>query len=635
MLFDLIYALVGYTGNVIVRKENTDNAKKTSERISFQLASDFPYVNPAERRAIDRISNIGALYATVYEYSCENGLLQKSIYALAFQKALDEILDEYRELIANYEEEAINKRLKNFSLVEGELRVWERRLEDLCMLFDKMEEGKRLNGPELMKHLMQFCTSGSPDTASLCMRLLKKCTKVLLVQLQTWLYYGELQDPFEEFFLRKEPKIASEQREDSSFSLADDIVIAQENLTPLFSPTMVRDILFIGGVVKALRNSEEASSQVNWNELEVQIDSLRSLEKQPLRSLPLESNIQSVRQWASKQLMKFLFRVSWWKEFDFLRQTFLLGKGDLWSHFLQDTCDMLMVPSMSECKESVLNAFLEKSLLKTFFEVDFRYEMLSFQRVDFSSNKSELSTDLLPLSSGWNRISLSYVPQRPLHILMNSKDLEHYSRIFCILFAIAHVRFQTERCWLLLRNRFKRCNRETLVNNRNMFHLLGKCNFIVHCLEEYFQIGLIEESFGAFMKQAKGAFDFDSVLTLHQKYLESLVKHTLIFSASFIESLDNLLQVFREYCIYIQHKVAVEEEKTAAVLLLSIERIQQPIHERIVAFLQELQQYPNHPVINRLLNRIDFNNFYSVESASSIQLEENGVTCEDEVSEEE
>ncbi|GJD08047.1 Gamma-tubulin complex component 4 [Galdieria sulphuraria] len=484
-----------------------------------------------------------------------------------------------------------------------------------------MKEAKRLNGPELITQLIQFCTSGSPDTASLCMRLLKKCMKVLLVQLQTWLYYGELQDPFEEFFLRKEPKTASEQRkDDSSFSLIDDIVIAQENLTSLLSPSMVKDILFIGGVVKALRNSEDASSQVDWNELEVQIDSLRSLEMQPLRSLPLQSNIQYIRQWASKQLMKFLFRVSWWKEFEFLRQTFLLGKGDLWFYFLQDICDVLVIPSMNECKESVLNSFLEKSLLKTFFEVDFRYEMLSFQRMDFTSVNSDLCNNLLPLSSGWSYISLSYVPQKPLHILMTSKDLEHYSRIFCIVFAIAHVRFQMERSWLILRNRFRRCNRIALVDYRNIFHLLWRCNFLVHCLEEYFQIGLIEESFGTFMKQSKGASDFDSVRMLHQKYLETLVKRTLIYSASFIESLDNLLQVFREYCIYIQHRFV--EEKTLAAL--SMESMEQPINQRIVAFLQELQQYPNHPVSNMLLNRIDFNNFYFLESTP---MKENGMTC--------
>lgn len=627
MFFDLLYALVGYTGNVIVRKENTFNSKRTRERISFQLASDFPYISTAERRAIDRISNIGALYTIVDEFACGSGFSlhsKKSLYLLALQKAVDEILDEYRQLIASYEEEAIHRRLQNLSLVEGELRVWERRFEDLCMFFDKILESKRQNGPELITLLIQFCKSGSPDTASLCMRLLKKCIKVLLIQLQTWLYYGELQDPHEEFFLKKKSKDAVEQNEHSSLSLAEDIVIAEENLTPLFSHVMVKDILFIGGVVKALRNSESDSSQVDWNELEAQIDNLRSLETQPLRSLLLESNIQLTRQWASKQLMRFLFRLAWWKEFEFLRQSFLLGKGDLWSHFLHDTCDVLTIPPVNVSKESALNTFLEKSLLKVFFEVDFRYEILRFERMNFLASNSETTTNLLPLSSGWSQISLSYVPRNPLHILMTTKDLEHYSRVFCIVFAITHVRFQMEHCWLIFRNAFKECNRTALVKNRNMFQLLRRCSFLVRSLEEFYQIDLIEESFGSFMKQAKAASDFDSVHLLHQKYINTLAKHTLIYSSSFIESLDNLLQVFREYCTYIQHKWVQDK---ATQMLLSIERIQQPINERITAFLQELQKYPNHPISNRLLKRMDFNNFYSLEKGTSLDLEENVTTC--------
>ncbi|KAK4523046.1 hypothetical protein GAYE_PCTG33G0936 [Galdieria yellowstonensis] len=618
MIFDLLYALVGYTGNVIIRKENNQNAKRTSEKISFQLASDFPYVTPSERRAIDRISNIGALYTIVYEYVHGSGLSNhsktKSLYILAIQKALDEILDEYRQLIASYEEEAIHKRLQNLSLVEAELRIWERRFEDLCRLFDKIEEVKSQKGPQLIIQLIQFCTCGAPDTASLCMRLLKKCVKVLLVQLQTWLYYGELQDPYEEFFLRRASRDTLEQQQqphddDPFLFLVDDVVMAQENFTPLFTLAMVRDVLFIGGVVKTLRNSEEASSQVDWNELETQLEGLRCLEMQPLSSLPLESKIQLTRQWASKQLMRLLFRVSWWKEFEFLRQTFLLGRGELWSHFLRDTCDLFMIPPMKESKESVLNMFLEKSLLKTFFEVDYRYELLSFQRLYNSTSESDSSTaHLLALSSGWTRISLSYVPRKPLHILMSTKDLQHYSRIFCIVFAVAHVRFQMERCWFLLRNVFKECNRVSLVKHRNTLQLLRMCNFCIHCIEEFFQIDLIEESFENFMKQARGASDFDTVHLLHRKYLDTLVHHTLIYSASFMESLDSLLQVFREYCLYIQHKFI---EDKAIVQELSTERQEHSmIHERILSFLQELQKYPNHPVNTRLLKRIDFNNFF-------------------------
>jgi hypothetical protein len=296
------------------------------------------------------------------------------------------------------------------------------------------------------------------------------------------------------------------------------------------------------------------------------------------------------------------------KEFEFLRQNFLLGNGDLWSHFLQDTCNVFMIPPMNESKEYILNVFLEKSLLKTFFEVDFRYETLRFQRKDLSSCSTNVSANILSLSSGWSQISLAYEPQKPLHILLTARDLEHYSRMFCIIFAISHVRFHMERCWLILRSQFKKCDGIAILNTKNISQLLWRCHFLIRCLEEFFQVDLFEESFSNFVKQARGASDFDTVHLLHRKYLDTLVHRTLIYSASFMESLDSLLQVFREYCLYIQHKFI---EDKAIVQELSTERQEHSIiHERILSFLQELQKYPNHPVNTRLLKRIDFNNFF-------------------------
>eukprot|EP00871_Galdieria_phlegrea_P004355 jgi/Galph1/4920/GphlegSOOS_G3532.1 len=612
MLFEVLYSLVGYPGNVIVKQDTSKYAKKKSETLVFKLTDDFPHISLTERKGIDRICRIGALYSVVYASCSPSRTITnqpKSLYLLALLKSLDEILDEYREQIAKYEEEAVQKKLQTLTFIESELRIWERTLEDLCMLLDNIEE-KVKNGPQLIDLLFKFCTSGAPDTASLCLRLLKRCSKVLLTQLETWLYYGQIYDPFNEFFLKTDKQQPEYAQQASVPRIIDDVVIASENLTLILNDQIAKDALFIGGVVRELR--KDTTCPEKWEELKELLQGLSCLESHPLRTLPMESTMQLVREWASKQLMNLLFRVAWWTEFEFLRQTFLLGKGDLWFHFMQDFSEKTSLPNFIEDKDKAMNKMLEKALLKTFFEIDSRYERLRF--ICFQTNSgAKISTRTVSLANGWNNICLQYSPKKPFHVLLSLKSLEQYSIMFCIVFAVSDVRFEMERCWLVMRSKKMALLKERAKTNDILLQLFREVSYVVHCLEQYFQIDLIEELYRNFIQEAKRASDFDQVYRLHGDLVDSLAESFLVYSDSFIQSLNNLLQTFRELCIYIQHPLDYISEDE----YIPLQNISSVVRQRIFSFLEALQQHPGHPVMERLFKRLNFNNYYFCESFST------------------
>ena len=69
---------------------------------------------------------------------------------------------------------------------------------------------KNLKGGAICSAINTFALNGSPLTRQFINRILKEASAPILTMIKTWMIEGELNDPFNEFFVIADPSIPDE-----------------------------------------------------------------------------------------------------------------------------------------------------------------------------------------------------------------------------------------------------------------------------------------------------------------------------------------------------------------------------------------------------------------------------------------
>ena len=128
MLHEILFALLGKTGNIIIESDNR-----------FEINPLISFLSSSEKELINKLIIIGFHYRKIekflqetYESFCQNTsfiskklqeddqnefIFGKSLYIKAFIFALDEVLNEYRDAVLNIEREFLKNRVFTLSLL--------------------------------------------------------------------------------------------------------------------------------------------------------------------------------------------------------------------------------------------------------------------------------------------------------------------------------------------------------------------------------------------------------------------------------------------------------------------------------------------------------------------------------------
>ena len=155
MLHEILFSLLGKTGNIIIESES-----------KFSINENLDFISASEREIINRICILGYYYSRLEKFleanyksfstitsslmrrryeneedpsnSQENG---GSGYVKAFCFGLEEVLDEYREIILKIEDEFLQDRVFTISALNVKLSKYFYILPELCILvIYKLEE---------------------------------------------------------------------------------------------------------------------------------------------------------------------------------------------------------------------------------------------------------------------------------------------------------------------------------------------------------------------------------------------------------------------------------------------------------------------------------------------------------------
>ncbi|XP_057461589.1 gamma-tubulin complex component 4 [Actinidia eriantha] len=304
MLHELLLALLGYTGDLIIdEREQHESLGITlspdapiSEVCTFKLAPDISFIEPSERDVIERIITLGFFYRELDRFAnksrnlswirsaSESPLSQtselikgkkenQSVYRRAIANGIVEVLSVYRSAVLQIEQILLSDSVPILATVTQGLNKFFVLLPPLYELILEIER-EGICGGRLLTLLHKRCHCGVPELQTCIQRLLWHGHQVMYNQLASWMVYGILNDQHGEFFITSQEdrdtehdsshpdmleKFARMSTNDASltdwhlgFHISLDVL-------PEYIPMRVAEsILFAGKAVRVLRNPSPA-----------------------------------------------------------------------------------------------------------------------------------------------------------------------------------------------------------------------------------------------------------------------------------------------------------------------------------------------------------------------------------------
>ncbi|KAI4301421.1 hypothetical protein L6164_034702 [Bauhinia variegata] len=297
MLHELLLALLGYTGDLIIdQREQLSAEAPINDECTFKLAPDISFIDPSDRDLIERVITLGFYYRELDRFATKSRNLswirsanvhpldniseiskdkteKPSVYRRAIANGIVEILSIYRSAVLHIEQKLLSETVPILATVIQGLNKFFVLLPPLYELILEIERDD-IRGGQLLNLLHKRCHCGVPELQTCIQRLLWHGHQVMYNQLASWMVYGILQDKHGEFFIRRqedrdvEPgsshpdvseKMARLSTDDASLTdwhLGFHICL---DMLPEYIPMRVAEsVLFAGKAVRVLRNPSSA-----------------------------------------------------------------------------------------------------------------------------------------------------------------------------------------------------------------------------------------------------------------------------------------------------------------------------------------------------------------------------------------
>lgn len=498
MLHELLLVLSGYPGDVFTPSpaEHPD---------TFAIAADFPLLHDAERAALNRLARLGWLYAQIDSFvrSIRNTATSSTIkantphgsYVQALAVALNSVLKQYRETIIDCEKRILEKQdhlngAVPIIHIASTFARWFTVLPALKKLITEIEERPvRWHGCRLLNLIVKKSYTGVVDLRDILNDILHQLHIVMYKQITSWMIYGHLSDPWQEFFIMPRQPLPSPSTSNASLSPPMPSTATgnehsttdsagqfdhclEEKLIPSHIPLdLAESILFVGEIVKTVRDN--SSAQINslpkkmiehHLELLLQLSKASGREKHAtsaIKVLQLQSIVDTIRRSTSE----WMFHQVLVGEHDILRYLksfkdfYLLGQGDFARNLIEES-DRLSGPHIASDSNNAdrrppvrygrrqMDTLIQKAqigcLCEDWPELS-KYSIRSPRGYDpVFSFPSYLLNDTAP-------VLLDYHYRWPLNLFLTSDDMQGYNFLWQFLISLKKVQSRLNSLWVVLR----------------------------------------------------------------------------------------------------------------------------------------------------------------------------------------
>lgn len=401
-----------------------------------------------------------------------------------------------------------------------------------------VEQAKGKKGGELISLIHTFSSShGDPFVHSFAERLLTHITRPFYSMLRAWIYDGELEDPYLEFFVAENPD-----HEDIG---ATSVWEHKYRLTPAMIPTIVSEsfaerVFLIGKSLNFIRYgcgdsawvenySKSASRELSWGDTALLATSIDEAYKTVMARLI--------------DLMETKFAL--FAHLHALKKYLLLGQGDFIALLMESLASNLDRPANSQYRHT-LTAQLEHAI---------RNSNAQFDGADILRRLDARMLELSHGEIGWDVFTLEYRIDSPLDVIVSPWASKQYLKVFNFLWRVKRVEFALSTTW----RRVQTGARGVLGAvgdqlGRDWKLARGELAEMIHFVDQlqyYILFEVIEAGWEGLQKaMRKPDATLDTLISAHTAYLRSITRKGLLGGGAgidFTSQLHELLKLMLGY----------------------------------------------------------------------------------------
>lgn len=385
------------------------------------------------------------------------------------------------------------------------------------------EESKSKKGGQLISLIHGFSSShGDPIVAAFAERLLGSVTRPFYDILRHWIYDGELQDPYQEFFVKAQNPNDEDRQELKSrgqSSVWNDKYEIDKGMIPsIITDDFAQKVFLIGKSLNFIRHS---CGDSQW------VDTYSTSSSKELRygdTATLETWIDEAYKTTMRRLMDLM--TNKFHLFDHLKAIksyLLLGQGDFIALLMESLAANLDRPAGAQYRHT-LTAQLEHAIRG------------SNAQYDSPEVLRRLDARMLQLSHGdigWDCFTLEYKIDTPTDVVVTEWGNRQYLKVFNFLWRIKRVEFALSSTWRKCmtgaRGVLQTTESGVLQTWKSTRGVLAEMIHFVGQLQYYILFEVIESSWDQLQKGiTKEECTLDDLIRAHDKFLTSITRKGLL-----------------------------------------------------------------------------------------------------------
>ncbi|RWS14285.1 gamma-tubulin complex component 3-like protein [Dinothrombium tinctorium] len=524
LLREILFVFQGLNGRILIQDPNNDGR--------YTIDTQY-FISPPVRKLVLRLTNIGWLFNKINKYCnfISNNVSLGHI-CQSFAAALQEEIRSYYGLVTMIEQMAQFKASDNgdkpgVSLLNLHFLTFES-FYCLKMFTLLVEKCKNKRGGALVYVVHQFVQHGDPLVKECMTRILRQVVMPIQQMLGQWLFHGELEDSFKEFFITSSRS--------GLVSPGDALWHEKYNINKNMFPGFItmqqaKKILATGKAVNLLKQiGENAASLSGYDELKklfesTKVEQLFNDHSSTCEKGEFQKLLQSAYKETSEKALKLLFDdYLFMNHLKGLRSFLLLGQGDFIRH-LMDILEPELEKPAHHLKQHSLASLLNRAIRCTnaqFFDEDV------IDRVDVRIPDKSVE------ETGWDVFALTYQTRGPISTILTAHCMNHYSGLFKHLWRSKRMEYVLTSLWKRQVTHVR--NAQIIPKLKPVFHfsqiLLSEMMHFIQQMQYYIEFEVMECSWAELLRKIANAKDIDGLVDAHEFFLNSVISRLMLDAES-------------------------------------------------------------------------------------------------------
>ncbi|KAL4399368.1 Microtubule-nucleating Tub4p (gamma-tubulin) complex component [Malassezia pachydermatis] len=544
LLRDVIYLLQGISGTHVRFKQEwqmptADGSHPAETVLRLEFDEKDGIISPPTRDLIHRLAELGQLYVRVQRYVDKHTHpTPRHLASQSLCHFLAQELQAHGELVSDMEAQwhaqAEGVTPSHPLTLRRLVQTTREPILRMRLMSTMVESCRDMHGGALVSTIHAYTLTGDPFIRRCTSTLLDHVSRPFFHTLSRWIYDGELDDPFDEFF------VAQASSHTPTPKQADDLVVPtepgadaadvwqnrfvlRENMLPSFlSEHFARKIFSTGKSLHFLRDccgEDRAEIQGRTPRRALRYSDMAGLEHAIDAEFALASG-----HLCSLFLTQFRLR----DHLRAIKSYLLLTQGDFADALLQTLGPSLSRPA-STLYQHNLSAALETAI---------RASNAQYEDPDILRRLDARSLEFGPGDTGWDTFTLEYRVEAPVNAVLDASAMAGYQLLFNYLWQINRVAAAVTLAWTQLLSTHKAVLRSRQRSQLDasllpsLHRTLGHLHEMVHFVRQLQGFCELEGIAYAWQQLEQncdaGISDLDQLIETHRHYLHTLIHTTLL-----------------------------------------------------------------------------------------------------------